>query len=846
LSAVLRPDIASVLTVDSQLLGALAICLVLIVLALFVMLHTPRAALNRRFGAMTLIAAGWMLTISVALAAKDPFHTAILGRFGFAFASAIPFFLFWMVDALSDSTRGRMARVIVPGVTSLSFALLSLSHLIVAGAKPGLPRANFAYGPAYHLFGVYFLLSFVSGLYTLRKTINTTTGINRLQLRYLLLSISVTGAGGVTTNLLIPLISGSSRYSALAPYFSLLFFSFFAHAIIRHRLMDIRVVIRHGVVYVATIFISTLLFAVLVELLRRFSGYDQDRVPLTDALAIATLLAISFQPLKNWIQHSLNRYVYREPYNYQRIVRETTRRLSTMLDLDPLLDYLSAAVETTLKADAVTVYLRNPARAALIAKVPHSLRQSTHQGLYTPELPEASALSRFLLSDQHPLVREEAIRNSTDSGRLAAAHMLGRLGGELAFPLVDDRTLGGLVIVGPKRSGDPYFSEDIDLLETLIGQAAIAMKNAQLYQQVVLANEYLDNILSTMDSGVIAVNEHGAISLFNPAAERLTRLEAQSLLGEPYERLPSSLVPLFQSSMAARTFRSPFEIVLQEADGTSIPLVCSTALLKQRLGGTHGALIVFSDLTRLKALESEKRRAERLASFGALASGVAHEIKNPLVAIRTFAELLPERFTDSDFREDFSKVVVREIARIDDLVGRLRGIAAPTQVLAGAVDVREPISETLTLLRAQLEQSRTAVRCEFHDPMPFVSVDEAQLKQLFLNLCLNAVEAMGNGGGLSINVFRKRTHGGHWIVVEVSDTGPGIPEAVKSSIFDPFFSTKPRGSGLGLAICRGITDAHAGLIRAENHLDGPGATIIVEFPATDATAVPAAERTVHG
>src|SRR5206468_653907 len=112
----------------------------------------------------------------------------------------------------------------------------------------------------------------------------------------------------------------------------------------------------------------------------------------------------------------------------------------------------------------------------------------------------------------------------------------------------------------------------------------------------------------------------------------------------------------------------------------------------------------------LKDLEREKRRAERLASFGALASGVAHEIKNPLVAIRTFAELLPERFTDTDFREDFSKVVIKEIARIDDLVGRLRGIAATAPQQIGAIDIREPVSETLALLRAQLEQTHTGVQ----------------------------------------------------------------------------------------------------------------------------------------
>jgi len=290
---------------------------------------------------------------------------------------------------------------------------------------------------------------------------------------------------------------------------------------------------------------------------------------------------------------------------------------------------------------------------------------------------------------------------------------------------------------------------------------------------------------------------------------------------------------------------SQFETSLQHPDGFSVPLVYSTAALSHTDGPTHGALIVFSDVTRLKDLEREKSRAERLASFGAFASGVAHEIKNPLVAIRTFAELLPERFTDPDFREDFAKVVVREITRIDDLVGRLRGLASTTPRHIAAIDISDPIKDTLQLLRAQLEQTRTTVHCDFQDGAPFVAVEDAQLKQLFLNILLNALEAMGPGGEVTIQVSRRDRQGSHWIAVEVSDSGPGIPESVRTSVFDPFFTTKVRGSGLGLAICRGITDAHRGSIRVETRMDRPGTVIVVEFPASAERPFLAEESAVH-
>jgi two-component system, NtrC family, sensor kinase len=831
-------DIRHIVTLDTQLIGAITICLVLTALAVFVMLHPPRAALNLRFGAMTLTAAGWMITISVALAAKNPYHTAILGRLGFAFASAIPFFLFWMVDALSEFRSNRLTSVILPGASCVGFALLSCSNLIVAGATSALPRANFVYGPAYPYFGVYFLLSFASGLYTLLRTINSTTGLRRLQLRYLLLSISLTGAGAVTTNLLIPLLFGTSKYSALAPYFSLLFFSFFAHAIIRYRLMDIRVVIRQSVVYVGAILVSASLFLALAELLRRLAGYDKNSVPLAQALVVAIALALFFQPLKNWIELSFNRYLYRHAYDYQRTVREASRRLSTMLELDPLLDYLTDAIETTFKVETVAVYLLDPDTKTLIAK-PRTVSGHWPYSSSAPTITEASSLVAFLRRDQGPLVREDV---TLDEQRMTAARELQQLEAEIALPLLSDNIIVGAIVIGSKRSGDPYFAEDIDLLTTLVSQAAVAMKNAQLYRQVVMVNEYVDNILSTMESGVVAVNSAGEISLFNAAAERLTGFDLSRVRGHSYDCLPAALASPLRETLDAQIARAEFETALQNPSGSNVPLVCSTAILKYKDSVTHGALIVFSDVTRIKELERENRRAERLASFGALASGVAHEIKNPLVAIRTFAELLPERYSDTDFREDFSKVVIREIARIDALVDRLRGIAAIAPPQVGTVDIRDPIRDTIALLRAQLEQTRTVVSCDFQDSAPFVAVEEAQLKQLFLNLLLNSIEAMGPGGEVTVRVSCRDLRGSQWTVTEVSDTGPGIPELLRSTIFDPFFTTKARGSGLGLAICRGIIDAHRGTIRAENRLDRSGTKIVVEFPATIQTPTLEEER----
>ncbi len=689
------------------------------------------------------------------------------------------------------------------------------------------------YGPFYSLFGLYFLGFFLYSIVFLFKKKGFSTGLVKLQLRYLILGLLVPGLAAMVTNLIIPLLFGTSRFARYGPFFSIIFLIFSAHAIIRYRLMDIKVFIQKGVVYVCAITVAMSIFIALVGLGSHIRAYDKDSIPLGAAVAIAVLVAIFFQPLKRWLQDSLNRYLYRQTYDYQRTLREASRQLSKILDLDSLLRYLTEVITKTLKVEIVAVYLRDDQQQSFTPRV---FQQAVdwRQGSISPVLSLTSPLVEFLEREHRSLIRDEGAMKSGDQGLTAAVEELQALGGDIAFPLFEDHVASGLLIVGPKLSGDPYFSEDIDLLSTLVGQAAIAIKNAQLYQEVTLVNEYVANIVATMESGVIAVGPNSKVTLFNPAAERMTGLSAQEIRSGPTNRLPVALAQPLEATLADGQPRVQTETTISDTVGRYIPVSCSTYALRDRSGTFLGAVAVFSNLSRLKELEGERRRAERLASFSALASGVAHEIKNPLVAIRTFAELLPERFTEEDFREDFSKVVIREIQRIDDLVARLRGLAVPSTQALAPLDLREPIEDTLALLRAQLEQKRIDVRRIYDPRPPVISGDPAQLKQLFLNLFINALEAMEPGGDLTIDLHASSNHGAPTILVKVRDTGSGILESVRGKIFDPFVTTKPHGSGLGLAICRGIADAHGATIRAENNPAGRGSTVTVEFPATAA------------
>ena len=815
---------------SARVLGVVVLSSALTGLGLLVFLNNRRAQVNRLFGLSVVSIVGWILSITIALSLDDLSKAVTYGRLAFAFAGSIPFTFLLVFHAFPIGQRQPSTRAIaVPAALCFSFIVLSFTSLIVAGAQRTGSKTNFLYGPLHPVFSLYVAGTLGFALYTLWRKLRLATGLRKLQLRYLLLGILLGAAGAVTTNVVIPLVWKTSQYSVLGPYFSLLMVSFSAHAIIRHRLMDIRLVVQRGIVFLLSVATAGGVFVAIVTAVSTLTSTKAQDLPLALQISVALGIALAFQPLKQWIQNALDRYLYRESYDYHAIIREASRTVASLLNLKSLVEYLCKTVSETLRPDSVAVFVRDSIQD-------HLDLVAVQNFVDTEKLPIAASLSAssplpaFLQRYRRTLLRDDL--GSTVTGRDAelAVEQLAALGGEFAIPMMSESDLIGLLIVGPKRSGDAYFSDDLELLSTLSHQAVIAMRNAQLYRQVVLVNEYVENILATMESGVVATDSLRTITLCNKAAERMTGTTAEALRSQGVSKLPDALREPLEATLGDGQPQTQLESALIDDAGRVIPVVCATSPLKDRAGAVLGAVIVFSDLSRLKDLEREKRRGERLAAFGALASGIAHEIKNPLVAIRTFAELLPERFTEEDFRKDFSVIVLKEIERIDQLVARLRGLAVPSHQSFRTVDVIEPIEETLSLLRGQFLQKRIQITRAYGASNTRISGDSDQLKQLFLNLLINSVEAMEHDGEVTVRLADRATHDGHSLLIEITDSGAGIPEHLVGKVFEPFVTTKPKGSGLGLAICRGITDAHKGTIRASSSTVGHGTTIFIEFP----------------
>jgi PAS domain S-box-containing protein len=597
------------------------------------------------------------------------------------------------------------------------------------------------------------------------------------------------------------------------------------HAIIRRRLTDLRLVVHRGLTITIAIALSALPAAALLAFLwpRLLKQLDSGELTL---LLIAVGIATVLIPITRDIaSRLLDRYVYRTRANYRRTVREASQMLTRVLHLDRLLAFISTTVVTSTAVEGVALYLRETGafRCAVSERRPDAEQFEAPRLVAAEVVAALDAAREPLLTDE--VARERAPEAAALHARLVAANWA------LLLPVLSDDGLIAMIAVGPKLSGDAFYQEDLDLLMTLANQAGVAIKNAQLYTAVVLANEYLENIAATMESGVIALDPAGQVAMFNRAAEQLTGLAGDTVKGGPATALPDCLATPLLATVADGQPRTEPDVALPragaaEGEKASRPVICTISPVRDPVGGGLGAVAVVSDLTPFKELEVERRRAERLAYFQALVSGIAHEIKNPMVAIRTFAQLLPRRLEDARFLEEFSRISARETDRIQHLLDRLRTLSRPVEGPRHPLDVRVPLGHVVELMRPTLARKGLELRARLGAEPGVVSGNHDELVQLFLNLVLNAHDATPSGGRVTIELIRGETQ----VTVTVTDSGPGIPPELLERVFEPFFTTKARGSGLGLAIAAGIAQAHGARLRSSNR-PGGGAIFTLEFPA---------------
>jgi signal transduction histidine kinase len=258
--------------------------------------------------------------------------------------------------------------------------------------------------------------------------------------------------------------------------------------------------------------------------------------------------------------------------------------------------------------------------------------------------------------------------------------------------------------------------------------------------------------------------------------------------------------------------------------------------LAESLADAAARLVVQPEIdAELERTRELLARADRLSALGTLAAGVAHEIRNPLVSVRTFIQLLPERLSDVEFRTDFRDLALAEVERICALINDLLAFSRPAPAQREAADLGELVAQIARLLDAEARRRDVLVSCAGDPSLPTVIVDDAQVKQVLMNVVLNAIEACGPHGAVEISTRIDESPGQSWCIVDVADTGPGISAENLAHIFDPFFTTKDQGSGLGLYIAHRIVSEHGGRIVPTPRAEG-GTVFSIHFRLDDADA----------
>jgi len=247
--------------------------------------------------------------------------------------------------------------------------------------------------------------------------------------------------------------------------------------------------------------------------------------------------------------------------------------------------------------------------------------------------------------------------------------------------------------------------------------------------------------------------------------------------------------------------------------------------------GFQIALIIDNEKLHNDLFEFKKylQRADRLATIGTMTTGIVHEIRNPLVSIKAFLQLLPEKYDDKEFRENFHNIAVDEVNRLDNLLNRLLDFARPPDNKMDFYDINRIIEKMLSFIENEAAYKNISIHKELDRELPPILVNEEQLKQVFLNLFQNAIHATGNNGKLDVISRRKRHGKRDFLQIEVRDTGKGIDKEGLQNIFNPFFTTKNKGMGLGLAITDQIIKEHRGFIQVESEI-GKGTVFYINLP----------------
>lgn len=388
----------------------------------------------------------------------------------------------------------------------------------------------------------------------------------------------------------------------------------------------------------------------------------------------------------------------------------------------------------------------------------------------------------------------------------------------ICVPMMAHGLMAGVLNLGPKVTGAVFSQDELEMLFILSCNVAAALKDIEMHHRLCHQKLYIENILLHMRSGVIAIDRNESVTTFNSRASEILSLNPEDVLGKDLRCLPSPLGDLLYETLS--TGRAYHQEEVELALG-NIPLEVSTYRLVPEGGKIMGSVMVFDDLSERKELERERRKSDQLSVLNRFVSQLAHEIKNPMVAIQTFAELLQEKYDDSSFRDFFSRTVRQEIIRLNELIEQLIAFSSPLSYKDEVVDIHEVVDAALLLLRERGSGENIEVVFSYCDkPLP-VRVDKELMARAFSYLLLNSFRLFEKGGKLKIKSEEKEgLPQGAAACLSFRDFETKIGKEDLEAMFDPLFRAEESPISLGLPVSKKIIEDHKGRVKASLTRDG--------------------------
>lgn len=416
-------------------------------------------------------------------------------------------------------------------------------------------------------------------------------------------------------------------------------------------------------------------------------------------------------------------------------------------------------------------------------------------------------------------------------GATSLEQCLDDFGAEIIVPILGSTQLLGWVFVGPRATGFPFTSLDLEEILFLTDPIAAALEQALNREESSAQIGLVEILLHSLSTGIVAIETSGKIRWFNDAARAVLGLSREELSDAKVEVLGTHLADTLRRTLEGP---NPEEI----SEWTDPTTKRTLAVHTRRLLDDEecvGAVVLIQDVTVGSIPEGEEEEETDQATFWSeLAASMSHEIRNPLVAIKTFSQLLPERYADEEFRTDFTKLVTQEVDRLDGVVDQINELAHPPELQFKPLDIHSTVQKGLNLALIRHPKDGIKFQITMDDHLPPVRGDDEMLSECFAHIVSNAMEAVSNSvtPQITLSAHHKADLGpGGAVMITIRDNGAGIPKGILPRVFSPFCTTKARGMGLGLPIVKRTVAGHNGRVHIDT--DEKGTALSIVLPACE-------------